>query len=270
MRHAYTLTAVVLILLWAIVLQLPLIHNMAAQLLRQGSPIIHSIRGLLPHHKVISVPPTLLASSTLNSPLNPHQPSSQTSESAHPPDHKHFSTSSTTMASTKPFLAAVESRRTIYPLKNESPISDERIKEIVTMAIKHAPSAFNSQTGRVVVVLKKEHVKLWEAIMQVYKAMLPEDKYNGAKERFDMFKGAYGTVSPISILIPVQRSRLTALCNRYSSTKTPPTCVNFKRSSRPTKTSSHNVSALPTQNLTSVLFPANKSSLFQGPSRAMA
>ena len=106
------------------------------------------------------------------------------------------------MADTKPFFAAVESRRTIYPLKNESPISDERIKEIVATAVKHCPSAFNSQTGRVVVVLKKEHVKLWDAIKEVYKAMLPEDKYNGAKERFDMFQAAYGTVSLTPIDIP--------------------------------------------------------------------
>lgn len=115
------------------------------------------------------------------------------------------------MADTKPFFAAVESRRTIYPLKNESPISDERIKEIVTMAIKHCPSAFNSQTGRVVVVSKKEHVKLWGAVKEVYKAMLPEDKYNGAKERFDMFQAAYGTVSLIFFCILVKRSRLIAL-----------------------------------------------------------
>lgn len=107
------------------------------------------------------------------------------------------------MADTKPFFAAVESRRTIYPLKNESPISDERIKEIVATAVKHCPSAFNSQTGRVVVVLKKEHVKLWEAIKEVYKAMLPEEKYNGAKGRFDMFQAAYGTVSLIFFWIVV-------------------------------------------------------------------
>ena len=112
------------------------------------------------------------------------------------------------------------------------------------MAVKHCPSAFNSQTGRVVVVLKKEHVKLWEAIKEVYKAMLPEDKYNGAKERFDMFQAAYGTVSLILFWILLQKSRLTAFCNRYSSTKTPPTCASFKRSSRPTKINSHNVSAI--------------------------
>ena len=251
MHYAYTFTTVLVILFWAIVLQLPVINNMATHLLRQDSPIIHSIRALLPRHKVVSVPTTLLAS---------FQPSSETSQSTHPPDHKHFSTSSTTMASTKPFFAAVESRRTIYPLKNESPISDERIKEIVTLAVKNAPSAFNSQTGRVVVVLKKEHVRLWEAIMEVYKAMLPEDKYNGAKQRFDMFKAAYGTVSLMFFLIRIQKSRLTDFCYRCSSTKTPLTSVSFKRSSRPTKTSSHNVSALLTRYLASVISPANTSS----------
>ena len=70
------------------------------------------------------------------------------------------------------------------------------------MAVKHAPSAFNSQSGRVVVVLKKEHVRLWEAIMEVYKAMLSEGKYNGTKEKFERFKGAYGTVSLTIVLEP--------------------------------------------------------------------
>ena len=152
------------------------------------------------------------------------------------------------MADTKPFFAAVESRRTIYPLKNESPISDERIKEIVTAAVKHAPSAFNSQTGRVVLVLKQEHVKLWEAIMEVYKAMLPEERYKGAKERFDMFKAAYGTVSLIiSSLSPLSRSPSLTTCfrSRYSSTKILPMCVNSKKNSRTTKTNSHNVSHPP-------------------------
>lgn len=195
MRSANTFTLLLLILLSAIALQLPVIHDMATHLLKQDLPIIHSIRSLLSRHKVVSSPTTLLASN-------------QRSSSTPTTDHKRFSSSSTTMADTKPFFAAVEGRRTIYPLKNESPISDERIKEIVTMAVKHAPSAFNSQTGRVVVVLKKEHVKLWEAIMEVYKAMLPEDKYNGAKERFDMFKAAYGTVSLILFLDPPYRGQV--------------------------------------------------------------
>ena len=263
MRSAYIFTAALLILLWAIALQLPVIHNMATHLLKQELPIIHSFRALLSRHKVVSVPTstTLLASNQRSSPTTT------------PLDHKRFSSSSsTTMADTKPFFAAVEGRRTIYPLANESPISDERIKEIVAMAVKHAPSAFNSQTGRVVVVLKKEHVRLWESIMEVYKAMLPEERYNSAKERFDMFKAAYGTVSLMNFdSILVQRSRLTAFCYRYSSTKTLPTSVSFKRSSSNSKTNSHNVSALHTQHLPFDISPSNtSSSVSQGLSRAMA
>ncbi|KAL2046587.1 hypothetical protein ABVK25_011712 [Lepraria finkii] len=98
------------------------------------------------------------------------------------------------MADSKPFLAAVESRRTYYQLSNESYISDARIKEIVTFALKHTPSPFNSQTSRLVLVLKKEHEKLWDTITEVYKAMLPEDKFTHAKQRFDGFRAGYGTV----------------------------------------------------------------------------
>ena len=105
------------------------------------------------------------------------------------------------MAESKPFLATVESRRTYYQLSNESPISDARIKEIVTFALKHTPSSFNSQTSRLVLVLKKEHEKLWDTITEVYKAMLPEDKFTHAKQRFDGFRAGYGTVS--SPLFPV-------------------------------------------------------------------
>ena len=44
--------------------------------------------------------------------------------------------------------------------------------------------------------------------MEVYKAMLPEEKYKGAKERFDMFKAAYGTVSLIISLGALYRGQV--------------------------------------------------------------
>lgn len=52
-----------------------------------------------------------------------------------------------------------------------------------------------------VLVLKKEHEKLWDTITEVYKTMLPEDKFTHAKQRFDGFRAGYGTVS--SPLFPV-------------------------------------------------------------------
>ncbi|MCJ1454423.1 hypothetical protein MMC28_004776 [Mycoblastus sanguinarius] len=98
------------------------------------------------------------------------------------------------MADSKGFLEAVEHRRTYYQITNESTISDARIKELVTHTIKNVPSAFNSQTTRMVVVLKKEHQKLWETITEVYKQQLPADKFEHAKGRFDGFRAGYGTI----------------------------------------------------------------------------
>ena len=99
------------------------------------------------------------------------------------------------MADSKNFLSITESRRTYYQLTNESTISDARIKELVTHTIKHVPSSFNSQTTRMVVVLKEKHEELWDAIMEIYKVQLPADKFEHAKGRMVGFRKAYGTVS---------------------------------------------------------------------------
>lgn len=111
-----------------------------------------------------------------------------------------FSNTTTTtnnrMASTKSFAEAVKDRRTYYALSNESTIPDSRVQEIVKDAVLHTPSAFNSQTSRVVVLLGDEHVKTWDIIAEVYKQQLPEEKFNQANKRFVGFRAAYGTVRP--------------------------------------------------------------------------
>ena len=175
----------VLLLVLAVLLQLPVIHNMVAQLIRQ-SLASNSARGFFSHYKAF-LPSTFLPCSTINAILNhqQHLPSRM---------HNHFTTSTSTMADSKPFFAAIEARRTYYQLSNESTISDARIKEIVAFALKHTPSSFNSQTSRLVVVLNKEHQKLWDTIMDVYKTMLGE-KFEQSRGRFEAFKAAYGTVS---------------------------------------------------------------------------
>ena len=60
------------------------------------------------------------------------------------------------------FFEAVEKRRSIYALGKEEVVSRERVKEIVDFAVKHAPSPFNSQSGRVVLLFGKESSKFKE------------------------------------------------------------------------------------------------------------
>ncbi|MBP2655198.1 MAG: putative oxidoreductase related to nitroreductase [Firmicutes bacterium] len=95
----------------------------------------------------------------------------------------------------KSFLDAVKARRTNYAISNEPVITDERIQEIVSEAVKHTPSAFNSQSARVVVLLGEQHSRLWDIVKAELKKIVPdksfqttEDKINGA------FRSGYGSI----------------------------------------------------------------------------
>ena len=64
-----------------------------------------------------------------------------------------------------PFFKAVQDRRSVYAITSDSPISDEKIREVVEEAVKWAPSSFNMQSGRVVVVTGDMNQKVWDTIL---------------------------------------------------------------------------------------------------------
>lgn len=89
---------------------------------------------------------------------------------------------------------AIKNRRTIYALTKESPVSDDRILEIVQQSVKHSPSAFNSQSGRAVVLLGDEHDKLWNIVMETLRKIVPPDAFPQTEDRINSFKAGHGTV----------------------------------------------------------------------------
>ncbi|KAJ9645012.1 hypothetical protein H2204_001474 [Knufia peltigerae] len=91
-------------------------------------------------------------------------------------------------------ISAVENRLSCYTLTNKSPISDSRVQEIVNAAVKNAPSAFNVQSARAVVLLKRDHEKLWDLGDECLKKAMPEAAYQALAPRVQGFKEAYGTV----------------------------------------------------------------------------
>ena len=62
------------------------------------------------------------------------------------------------------FKEALLHRRSYYALSNKSLVSDEEIENIVKFAVKNIPSAFNSQSTRMVLLLGVQHVKLWNIV----------------------------------------------------------------------------------------------------------
>ncbi|KFZ11409.1 hypothetical protein V501_04789 [Pseudogymnoascus sp. VKM F-4519 (FW-2642)] len=109
------------------------------------------------------------------------------------------------------YLAAVKARRTYYSLKKESPIDDSKIQEIISQAILDAPSAFNSQSSRVIILLKDEHDKLWDIAKSALKAVVPADQYPATEKKLSNFQGAYGTV-----LFFVARSIVKGMQDKYA------------------------------------------------------
>lgn len=95
---------------------------------------------------------------------------------------------------TKDFYTVLKERRTYYGLNKEVQVSDERIKEIVEFAVKYTPSAFNSQTARLVVLTGESHDKLWNITTETLKKVIGEGDFTATQQKMDSFKAGYGTV----------------------------------------------------------------------------
>ncbi|MBN2907953.1 nitroreductase family protein [Polycladomyces sp. WAk] len=97
--------------------------------------------------------------------------------------------------SAKDFYTAVKDRRTYYGISKEAPVSDERIKEVIDHAVKYTPSAFNSQSARVVLLLGEHHNKLWDITKETLRKIVPADRFASTEEKINnSFRSGYGTV----------------------------------------------------------------------------
>ena len=92
------------------------------------------------------------------------------------------------------FLEAVKNRRSIYGISKEKLVSEEKIQEIVKELMLHTPSAFNSQSARVVLLFDAQHAKLWDMTTDVLKKIVPEEAFAQTQEKLEGFKSGYGTL----------------------------------------------------------------------------
>jgi hypothetical protein len=94
----------------------------------------------------------------------------------------------------KDFYTAVADRRSFYDISKEKVTSDEVIKEVIEQAVKNTPSAFNSQSARIVLLLEKHHDKLWDITKEVLKKIVPVDQFAATEDKINSFGNGYGTV----------------------------------------------------------------------------
>ncbi|MBP1639739.1 MAG: nitroreductase [Bacteroidetes bacterium] len=118
---------------------------------------------------------------------------------------------------TKDFYTTVEQRRSYYGIGKEAVVSDEKIKEIIEHAVKYTPSAFNSQSARVILLLGAQHNKLWSMTKEILRKIVPAENFGATEEKINSFGNGYGTV-----LFFEDNNVIDALQNQY-----PPYAHNF-------------------------------------------
>lgn len=95
----------------------------------------------------------------------------------------------------KTFVEAIKHRRSYYALSNQSHIKDEEIEGILETALHFLPSANNSQSTRLVLLLGDHHTKLWDIVKGTLKKQISEEAYiNSEKKINKSFASGYGTV----------------------------------------------------------------------------
>lgn len=91
-------------------------------------------------------------------------------------------------------IDALKTRRSRYQLEKTSPISDNEIEYILKESLRLTPSAFNSQSGRLVLLLGEKHDALWDITTNELKRIVPEAKFGSTQKKMNQFKAAYATI----------------------------------------------------------------------------
>ena len=91
-------------------------------------------------------------------------------------------------------IASIGKRRTQYALGDKLPFSQSDTAELVKQAVKLAPSSFNSQSSRAVVLFGEHSRELWDAVESALRKIVPADAFAATKAKIDSFAAGAGTV----------------------------------------------------------------------------
>lgn len=89
---------------------------------------------------------------------------------------------------------AIQARRSIYALGPQSPLSDAEVFKILGDCLKHCPTAFHSQTGRILHLTSRGHERFWRMVEDALKAMLPAEQFEKSQAKIGSFAKAQGTL----------------------------------------------------------------------------
>lgn len=91
------------------------------------------------------------------------------------------------------FARVIQERRSIRKVANSPAIDKPRVERIMQLAL-HAPTAFNMQSGRLVVLMDDSHIQFWDIVLETLRPLVPAAKFPATQERLQGLKNGAGTV----------------------------------------------------------------------------
>lgn len=92
------------------------------------------------------------------------------------------------------FLDQIKQRRTIYSIGKNVDLTPANIESLIKEAVNHSPSAFNSQTSRIVTLFGESHLQFWNIVRETLRKIVPEAAFEATNKKLDSFSAGYGTV----------------------------------------------------------------------------
>lgn len=92
------------------------------------------------------------------------------------------------------FIENLKKRRTQYALGKSLPLSQDKVADLIREAVKYAPSSFNSQSSRAVILFGAESDKLWNIAKETLRKIVPADSFSQTEAKLDSFAAGAGTI----------------------------------------------------------------------------
>lgn len=91
-------------------------------------------------------------------------------------------------------LEVIAKRRTQYALNKTLPISQADTEYLIKEAIRQAPSSFNSQSSRAVILFGAQHDKFWSFVKEALRKIVPAEAFPASEQRINGFSAGAGSV----------------------------------------------------------------------------
>lgn len=92
------------------------------------------------------------------------------------------------------FINSMKKRRTQYALGNDLPLSQDEVTALIKETVRQAPSAFNSQSSRVVILFGAQSQAFWDITKEALRPLVPADKFHTTEAKIDSFAAGAGTI----------------------------------------------------------------------------